>query len=47
MTHGAFEWPFTYESNVGQTTTELLIGTIHVDAVLLGVQGEHVRAGFM
>ena len=43
----AFEWPFTYENDDGQTITERLIGTVHVDDVLLSVQGERVRAEFM
>ena len=43
----AFEWSLTYENDVGQTITERLIGTIHVDDVLLSVQSERVRAEFM
>jgi len=42
-----FEWSFTYENDVGQTTTDRLTGTMHVGDVLLSAQSERVRAGFM
>jgi hypothetical protein len=43
----AFECLFAYENDNGQAIMERLIGTAHVDDVLLSVQGTRLRAGFM
>jgi hypothetical protein len=43
----AFEWECTYQDDTGESVTERLIGTIHVDDVLLSVESERVRAAFM
>jgi hypothetical protein len=43
----AFEWTHAYTDDAGTTLTERLIGTLHVDDILMSVQGERVRAEFM
>ena len=42
----AFEWSFTYTNDAGVSVTERLIGTIHVDDILISVESERVRAEF-
>ena len=43
----AFEWDYTYQDDDGASVTERLIGTIHVDDILISVESERVRAEFM